>query len=73
MSAPEDPQAFPHLAPHDPSLSYIACGMTLRDWFAGQVLASAAALPFGEGDCLYRAKVAYEQANAMLAEREKSA
>lgn len=44
-------------------------GMSLRDWFAGQVLASAAALPFGEADYKFRAKVAYAQADAMLAAR----
>lgn len=44
-------------------------GMSLRDWFAGQVLASAAALPSGEADCAYRARSAYQQADAMLAAR----
>jgi hypothetical protein len=48
-------------------------GMSLRDWFAGQVLASASALPFGRDDYLHRARVAYEQADAMLAERVKNA
>jgi hypothetical protein len=47
-------------------------GMTLRDWFAGQVLASAAALPYSAGDYQFRAKVAYEQADAMLAARAAS-
>ena len=45
-------------------------GMTLRDWFAGQVLASAAALPLGEKDCRFRANVAYEMADAMLKARQ---
>lgn len=64
MSRVENPAAFP-----------VACdgavdpGMTLRDYFAGQVLACAAALPFGDGDYMHRAKVAYAQADAMLAER----
>ncbi|MBO6858329.1 hypothetical protein [Roseibium sp.] len=45
-------------------------GMSLRDWFAGQVLASAGALPLGEKDCNFRAKVAYEMADAMIRARE---
>ena len=44
-------------------------GMSLRDWFAGQVLASAGALPMGGRDCQHRAKLAYAQADAMLAAR----
>jgi hypothetical protein len=44
----------------------------LRDWFAGQVLTSAAALPFGDADCEHRARVAYQQADAMLAARGAS-
>lgn len=31
-------QAFPHLEARDPQFSYVAKGMTLRDWFAGQAL-----------------------------------
>lgn len=45
-------------------------GMSLRDYFAAQVLASASALPIGASDCAHRAKLAYEQADAMLAARE---
>lgn len=44
-------------------------GMSLRDWFAGQVLASAAALPIGLADCAFRARLAYQMADAMLAAR----
>ena len=69
MSAPLNEPAFPNTGNSnwgmDPSL-----GMTLRDWFAGQVLASASALPLGAGDCAHRAKVAYDQADAMLAVRD---
>lgn len=68
MSSVENPPAFPRDHRH---LGHN--GMTLRDWFAGQVLASAAALPFGEGDCAHRAVVAYQQADAMLSERNKAA
>ena len=48
-------------------------GMSLRDWFAGQALLSMRA--WSPGDVLMdptaRAVWAYEQADAMLAEREK--
>lgn len=74
MSAPENPPAFPldpRLSPDFSDTRYF--GMTLRDWFAGQVLASAAALPHGAGDYLHRAKVAYEQADVMLTAREGAA
>lgn len=66
MSKPENPLAFPLV--DGPT---VEPGMLLRDWFAGQVLSSAAALPSGTADCQHRAKVAYEQADAMLAERDK--
>jgi hypothetical protein len=52
-------------------------GMTLRDWFAGQALAGLCALqecaPAFEGETLSEtmAALAYMQADAMLAEREK--
>ena len=46
-----------------------APGMTLRDWFAGQVLSGAAALP-RSSDYSIRARKAYEQADAMLAARK---
>lgn len=53
-------------------------GMSLRDWFAGQVLGEAFRmvmdLPGGEGrphPAKWAAAAAYEIADAMLAEREK--
>lgn len=64
----DNPSAFPNTDNSTWGLRH-APGMTLRDWFAGQVLASAAALPLGDGDYAYRAKIAYEQADAMLAAR----
>lgn len=58
----DNPQAFP-TSSYNP-------GMTLRDYFAGQVLAGAAALPWGSADYENRARVAYAQADAMLAARK---
>ena len=56
-----------------------SAGMSLRDWFAGQALASIAnhtgllpaARKQGLGVCVVAAVAAYEYADAMLAEREK--
>ena len=52
-------------------------GMTLRDWFAGQVLVAAASAPHGgngDSDALARAIAAacYNVADAMLAARAAS-
>lgn len=63
--------AFPRTVQRwNDSLDHSVQGMSLRDWFAGQVLTSAAAIPFGSADCEYRAKAAYQMADAMLAARE---
>ena len=76
----DNPSAFPHPVPvncwGDPS-----CGMTLRDWFAGQAIgavirqcASDGMLGFPDGvqtiEALF-ARNAYAIADAMLAERER--
>lgn len=45
-------------------------GLTLRDYFAGQVLTCGKAAHSAE-DLSYRARWAYKQADAMLAAREK--
>lgn len=77
-----NPQAFPHVEPRDPQFSSGQPGMTLRDWFAGQALAGLCAnhgtldqligLGFtGSKDLL--AECAYAHADAMLAERERTA
>jgi len=44
--------------------------MTLRDWFAGQVISSLVE-HCGRGDADLLAKYSYELADGMLAEREK--
>ena len=49
-----------------------ARGMTLRDWFAGQALAGMASNPRRDGPYSDYAEDAYEYADAMLSEREKS-
>lgn len=78
MPKHENPQAFPHGDPtHGGDI-----GMTLRDWFAGQALAGFVAAPNDSpyGCVIGRHKkippeaisaLAYELADAMLAEREK--
>ena len=47
----------------------VSGGMSLRDWFAGQALSGMMAIPgrFHEGD----AEIAYDAADAMLAQRAK--
>lgn len=46
-------------------------GMTLRDWFAGMVLAGINVDPDYESSPEDRAKWAYFDADAMIAERDK--
>ena len=77
MSQPDDEPAFPCDMPGPahgkagPSRIYYP-GMTLRDYFAAQVLAGI----FNEGKGVYEsekfiAEACYEMADAMLAERAK--
>ena len=74
MSQPENPSAFPQ---NDFSAYTVdRCGMTLRDWFAGQALVGLMShnahdhCPlFGDGEPF--ARDAYLVADAMLAERAK--
>jgi len=64
----ENPQAFPLLVPVE--FQYAQPGMSLRDWFAGQVAGGMAAfsgtagVSYGPGDIAGRA---YQIADAMLA------
>jgi hypothetical protein len=46
-------------------------GMSLRDWFAGQALSAFHDIPINEAASQFRAAVAYQLADAMLAERSK--
>lgn len=69
-----DQPAFPQVIPDNFKLA--EPGMSLRDWFAGQVLPKALdlsiLLPGTGSPAPSAAKMAYEIADAMLAEREKS-
>jgi hypothetical protein len=59
-------RAFPHVSGLNSGLHSYP-GMTLRDWFAGQALAS-----FAQGDgAKTRAAFAYEIADAMIAARKR--
>lgn len=76
--------AFPHVAQRDGAASMRVLtqgGMSLRDYFAGQAMAGAIALAAdavkasgapSNGDGTIVAGMAYEYADAMLAERGKS-
>jgi hypothetical protein len=75
MSKIENPPAFPHLEARDPSFAYVAKGMTLRDWFAGQALAGMELSKLGvhaDGAlCIAAVESAYAYADAMLAIRQQ--
>ena len=67
---PEGGAAFPHVAAdghHD-----YRPGMSLRDWFAGQVVASAASIyGFNDAGALELSRHAYRVADAMIRERNR--
>jgi hypothetical protein len=78
MSAPKNPPAFPVKVKRNTSTDPLATprefqmeGMTLRDWFAGQVLAGICADPEWGDDPTHLASFSYTLADAMLAERAK--
>ena len=59
---PQNPDAFP--------LKHSSLGMTLRDYFAGQALASiVGSAEFNAATCSQLAEVSYRYADAMLKER----
>lgn len=70
------PFAFPSVCMDDPGHPASVPGMTLRDWFAGQIIAGLAAAPMGKfpdhTDQESIAQDAFLIADAMLAERAKS-
>lgn len=69
---PDNPPAFPHNEQNDDgSHHYTHPGMTLRDWFAGQALAGRMINGFASGADIH-ARVSYELADAMLAERQRN-
>lgn len=68
MSKPENPFAFP--SPEDDRASD-GSGMTLRDWFAGQALTGLLAGVI-EHYPAQASAAAYEIADAMLAERNRT-
>jgi hypothetical protein len=53
------------------NLRYSQPGMTLRDYFAGQALAGALADPTCDLAPIELAKIAYREADAMLAARKE--
>lgn len=59
--------AFPQMEPN--SCHYNAEGMTLRDWFAGQVIASVKSWHPADKHGKSAAVIAYEIADAMIAAR----
>lgn len=78
----DNPPAFPTRVERGAPLGGfdIIPGMTLRDWFAGQVLAGSAAeihMPIDlddqviRDDCALLARICFAMADAMLAERSK--
>jgi len=77
MTGPYNPPAFPHVtqskrAGSDTIYTHVSEGMTLRDWFAGQVAAQAISLSTDNTGCWNpqsAAMAAYEMADAMLAAR----
>ena len=61
--------AFPRSGNDDCTSEF---GMTLRDYFAGQALAGALADPTCDVSPIDLAKIAYREADAMLAAREEN-
>lgn len=76
MNGPENPPAFPSVCLSDPGHPASIPGMTLRDWFAGQVLPAAAQEPpkfdqSMEDASAALARLSYRVADAMLVQRAR--
>ena len=78
MTKPSNPPAFPFVDWCNGSKGVVQEGMTLRDWFAGQALVGiltawkmTGTCENYVGSCQQVAALAYANADAMLAEREK--
>jgi hypothetical protein len=66
--------AFPFIEKESTGMHYHShSGMTLRDWFAGQVLGALISCDgiSNATEVTYHAEVAYAQADAMILERNK--
>ena len=57
--------------PSTDAKGFVSDGMSLRDYFAGQALAGQSSIPRIAWSFKDIAEFAYEQADAMLAERQK--
>lgn len=76
MNSPDGGPAFPmsDLSGYGIGPEYPACGMSLRDWFAGQAMAAFAINPSAyesvrdDPSCAARA---YDLADAMIAEKRR--
>lgn len=69
MAVVDGGPAFPHVGN-----SWVETGMTLRDWFAGQALATLVDIAHHEDWSPARvAEMSYHYADAMLAARSKEA
>ena len=72
---PNNPPAFPRPISHD-ATPIQQDGMTLRDYFAGQVIGTLIANNFKYSENYYpgeqRVEVAYQIADLMLKERDKA-
>lgn len=71
--------AFPHLRKYVGPNTYEPIaegGMSLRDWFAGLILQGSLNgirdRSYNEASCAFHARMSYEMADAMLAERNRS-
>lgn len=72
MSNNDGGTAFPFAPTDHSNANYLAEGMSLRDWFAGQALAGIMAADDHTGEPHHIALVCYGIADAMLAARNST-